>query len=219
MLQIKADEHSFLRAKEQIALLTLDRKKRTRLLKKLGAQLAKQTQKNVRAQSNPDGTKWKGRKKGRKKMLMGFTRKVKHFQRNSNKTLFVGWPTARGKVAYQHHNGIAEESGLTKRKRQAKKNKEPSKDDNAPREQAKHLRDLGFRLKPQGRQKRGKKPTLKWITENMTLGEATKTIQELENKTPARDWQVGRPERQLIGISPKRMAMMIKRELKRNRSK
>lgn len=123
------------------------------------------------------------------------------------------------KWAFQHHHGIAEESGLAKRKRQAKRDKEPSKDDNATREQAKTLRDFGFRLQPQGRQKRGKKPTLKWIRENMTLGEAAKTIQELENKTPARDWKVGRPERQLIGISPKRMAMMIKRELKRNRSK
>lgn len=219
MLQVKADERSFLRAKEQIEVLMLDKKTRARLLKKLGAQIVKQTKKNIRTQTNPDGTKWKGRKSGRKKMLMGFTRKVKHFQRNSNRDLFVGWPTARGKVAFQHHHGIAEESGLAKRKRQAKRDKEPSKDDNATREQAKTLRDFGFRLQPQGRQKRGKKPTLKWIRENMTLGEAAKTIQELENKTPARDWKVGRPERQLIGISPKRMAMMIKRELKRNRSK
>ncbi|MGF1719463.1 phage virion morphogenesis protein [Vibrio kyushuensis] len=217
MLQVNADERSFLRSKEQIDLLMLDKKTRFRLLKKLGAAISKQTKKNIRAQKNPDGTAWKKRKKGRKKILLGFTRKVKHFQRNSNRDLFVGWPSERGIVAAQHHRGIAEKSGLSKRKRQAKRDKEPSKDDKATRDQAKQLRDLGFRLEPEGRQKRGRKPTLKWVTEHMTLGEAAKRIQALENKSPARDWQVGRPERQLIGISPKRVAMMIKRELKRNK--
>jgi hypothetical protein len=151
-------------------------------------------------------------------MLRGFTQKLKHFQRDDNKTLLVGWPSARGKVAYEHQHGLVQKSGLSARKRQAKKTKEPNKNDPATKEQAKALRDLDFRLKPQGRQKRGKKPTLAWIKENMTVGEAAKTIQELENKTPARDWEVGRPERRLIGVSPKRLAIMIKRELKRNRS-
>lgn len=218
MLQIRADDRSFLRAKEQIELVSLDRKTRQRLLKKLGAQMAKHTKKNIRAQKNPDGSPWKKRKQGRKRMLVGFTKKVKHFQRNNNRTLLVGWPTARGKVAYQHHHGIAEKSGLSKRKSQARRDKEPKPTDAATREQAKTLRDLGYRLKPQGRQKNGKRPTLKWMMENMTVGEAAKTIQTLESKQPARDWNVERPQRQLIGISPKRVAMMIKRELKRNRS-
>ncbi|MBF4296907.1 phage virion morphogenesis protein, partial [Vibrio anguillarum] len=143
------------------------------------------TRKNIRANRDPEGNQWKKRQKGRGKMLKGFSKKLKHFQKDDNKTLLVGWPSARGSVAYQHHHGIGQESGLSARKRQAKKNKEPSKNDPATREQAKALRDLNFRLQPQGRQKRGKKPTLKWIIENMKLGEAAKTIQELENKTPA----------------------------------
>ncbi len=219
MLRIEADERSYLRAKEQLDLLVLDKKTRQRMLKRIGAQIAKTTRKNIRAQRDPEGRLWAKRKKGRKKMLKGYTQKLKHFQRDSNRTLYVGWPSARGKVAYQHQHGLAQKSGLSARKRQAKKDKEPRQTDPATKEQARALRDLDFRLKPQGRQKRGKKPTLAWIKENMTVGEAAKTIQELENKTPARDWEVGRPERRLIGVSPKRLAMMIKRELKRNRSK
>jgi phage virion morphogenesis protein len=219
MIQISAEHRSYLRALEQLALLTLDKKTRQRLLNKLGSTVAKNTRKNIRANRDPDGHQWKKRQKGRGKMLKGFTKKLKHYQRNNNYDLFVGWPSARGSVAYQHQYGIAQESGLTARKRQAKKQKEPSKDDPATREQARALRDLDFRFKPQGRQKRGKKPTLKWVIENMTLGEAAKNIQELENKTPARSWSIARPERRLIGISPKRVAMTIKRELKRNRSK
>ncbi|AGN34215.1 hypothetical protein VPPG_00090 [Vibrio phage VD1] len=219
MLKIEADERSYLRLKEQLALLNLDKKTRQKMLKRIGTQIAKTTRKNIRAQRDPDGRQWSKRKKGRKKMLRGFTQKLKHFQRDSNRTLYVGWPSARGKVAYEHQHGLAQKSGLSARKRQAKKDKEPKQTEPATKEQARALRDLDFRLKPQGRQKRGKKPTLAWIKENMTVGEAAKTIQELENKTPARDWEVGRPERRLIGVSPKRLAMMIKRELKRNRSK
>lgn len=219
MFRITAEQRSYLRAVEQIELLALDRKTRQRILKKLGVQVAKTTRKNIRAQRDPEGKAWTKRKKGRGKMLTGFTKKLKHFQRENNKTVVIGWPSARGRVAYEHQNGLAQTTGLTARKRQARKQKEPKPTENASREQAKALRDLDFRLKPQGRQKRGKKPTIKWIQQNMTVGEAAKTIQALENRTPAREWTVGRPERRLIGVSPRRVAMMIKRELKRNRSK
>ncbi|MDO6706148.1 phage virion morphogenesis protein [Photobacterium sp. 1_MG-2023] len=219
MIEVKADKQSYLRVKESLELLALDKKARQRILRKVGTQIAKTTRKNIRAQRGPDGQQWKQRQRGRGKMLRGFTKKLKHFQRNNSFDLFVGWPSARGSVAYQHHHGLSQSSGLTARKRQAKKQKEPKPDDPATREQAKALRDLDYRFEPQGRQKRGKKPTLKWIMDNMKVGEAAKTIQSLENKVPARSWEIGRPERHLIGVSPKRTAMMIKRELKRNRSK
>ncbi|MEZ8696355.1 phage virion morphogenesis protein [Vibrio lentus] len=218
MLEIRADKRSYLRVQEQFELLKLNKKARSRVLKELGKYITKTTKKNIRAQRDPDGTPWAKRKKGRKKMLRGFTKRLKHFQKDNNRTLVVGWPSRRGSVALAHHTGEAEQSGLQQRFKQAKKAKEPKKTDPATREQAKELRDLGFRLPPQGRQKRGKKPTLKFITQNMTVSEVAKLISDLENKQPARKWAVDRKERRLIGISPKRAAMIIKRELKRNRS-
>ncbi len=219
MFEIKADKRSYLRLKEQLALIKLDKKARSRILKVLGKYITKETRKNIRAQRDPEGRKWKARKKGRRKMLRGFTKKLKHFQRDNNRTLFVGWPSSRGTVALAHHTGEAEKSGLQQRFNQAKKNKEPKKTDPATREQAKELRDLGFRLPKQGRQKRGKKPTIKFIMQNMTVAEAAKVISDLENKIPARQWDIDRPERRLIGISPKRVAMIVKREMNKNRSK
>lgn len=218
MLEIRADKRCYLRVQEQFELLKLNKKARSRVLKELGKYITKTTKKNIRAQRDPDGTPWAKRKKGRKKMLRGFTKRLKHFQKDNNRTLVVGWPSRRGSVALAHHTGEAEQSGLQQRFKQAKKAKEPKKTDPATREQAKELRDLGFRLPPQGRQKRGKKPTLKFITQNMTVAEVAKLISDLENKQPARKWAVDRKERRLIGISPKRAAMIIKRELKRNRS-
>ncbi|MBF4247934.1 phage virion morphogenesis protein, partial [Vibrio anguillarum] len=65
MIRISADERSYLRAIEQINLLTLDRKKRQRMLKKLGAAVTKTTRKNIRANRDPEGNQWKKRQKGR----------------------------------------------------------------------------------------------------------------------------------------------------------
>ena len=219
MQAIRADKGSYLRVKEQLELLRLDKKTRTRVLKEVGKYMTREAKKNIRAQRNPDGSPGAKRKKGRRKMMRGFTKKIKHYQIENNRVLVVGWPSRRGTVALAHHTGEPESSGLNKRFQQAKKSKEPKKTDPATREQAKELRDLGYRLPPQGRQKRGKKPTLKFITQHMTVAEVAKLISDLENKSPARKWEVERPERQLIGISPRRLGMIIKKQLNRNRSK
>ncbi len=219
MIKIEADKRSYLRLKEQLKLIALDKKTRQRILAKIGRKIAKDTKKNIRAQRDPEGKAWRQRKKGKKRVLTGFIKKLKHFQRDNNRTLVVGWPSRRGSVALEHHTGKTESSGLNKRFKQARKNKEPKKTDPATRQQAKELRELGWRLPSQGRQKRGKKPTIKFITENMSVGEVAKKISDLESKTPARKWDINRPKRRLIGISTKRVAMMIKREMKRNRSK
>ncbi|AAL47521.1 orf22 [Bacteriophage K139] len=137
MFEIKAEDRSYLRVMEQLELLGLDRKTRDKMLRRIGAQIAKTTRKNIRAQRDPDGSAWAKRKRGRGKLLKGFTQKLKHFQRDNNRTLVVGWPSARGRVAYEHHHGIAQESGLSARKRQAKQQNEPRKTDPATREQAK----------------------------------------------------------------------------------
>ena len=55
MLKIEADERSYLRLKEQLALLNLDKKTRQKMLKRIGTQIAKTTRKNIRAQRDPDG--------------------------------------------------------------------------------------------------------------------------------------------------------------------
>ncbi|MFT6986892.1 MAG: phage virion morphogenesis protein [Psychromonas sp.] len=218
MIEVRADRRSYLRLREQLELIGLDKPKRQKILKKLGQYITKKTKKNIRANRDPEGKAWPGRKKGNKKMLRGFTKKLKHYQRDSNRTLYVGWPTRRGAIALAHQEGKKEQSGFNKRFKQTKKNREPKKTDPATREQAKELRAAGFRLPAQGRQRRGRKPTIKFITDNMTVGEVAKKTSELENKTPARKWDINRPKRRLIGISQKRVAMIIKREMQNLRS-
>nr|MBJ6923010.1 phage virion morphogenesis protein [Vibrio cholerae] len=96
------------------------------------------------------------------------------------------------------------------------------KNDPATRVQAKLLKELGYRMprdKTDPKKKKGKRPTLKWITENLTVGKANYWIRKLRERDPAEYWDIEVPQRRLIGISPNRTAMIIKRELKRNRSK
>jgi phage virion morphogenesis protein len=217
MITISADTRSYLRAIEQINLMVLDQYTRKRLLNSLGRQVKKRTQTNMRAQKDPKGIPWKKRKRGRGKMFKGLVKKVKFRQVNNNRAVEVGWFGFSSYVAARHQFGKGEASGIGR----IQKKKEEPLDKNSPatRVQAKQLRELNFRFEPQGRQKRGKKPTIKWIVENMTMGKAAKEIQTLENRKPATKWEIDTPERRLIGISPKRVAMTIKRELKRNRSK
>lgn len=214
MLSVSYDKKSYLRLKEKLAVLQLDPKTRKRILRAIGKSSRDENKKRIRAQQDPEGHRWKAREKGNKKMMKGFTKKLKYQVRNT-KFVEVGFPTRRGYVAYQHHHGIAQPFDVQGRFREGKKKKEPKKTDPATRQQARELRDAGYRLQAQGRQKRGKKPTLKWITENLTVAQCYEETVKLQNKSPVKKWQVERPQRELLGVSPRRVAMIIKKELKR----
>lgn len=214
MLNVSYDKKSYLRLKEKLALLQLDAKTRKRILRAIGKSSRDDNKKRIRAQQDPEGHGWKARQRGNKKMMKGFTKKLKYQVKNA-KFVEVGFPTRRGYIAYQHQFGLPQEFDVQGRFREGKKKKEPKKTDPATKQQAKELRDAGYRMKPEGRQKRGKKPTLKWIMENLTVAECYQELVKLENKTPVKKWQVERPKRELLGVSHRRVAIIIKKELKR----
>ncbi|WP_153446909.1 phage virion morphogenesis protein [Vibrio algicola] len=58
-------------------------------------------------------------------------------------------------------------------------------------------------------------PTIKWIVANMNMAAANKAIADLEGRKIRNAWQIERPKRELLGVSPRRVAMIIKKELKR----
>lgn len=217
MLNVSYDKRSYLRLKEKFALLQLDPKAKKRILRAIGKSSRDENKKRIRAQQDPEGNRWKAREKGSKKMMKGFTKKLKYQVRNT-KFVEVGFPTRRGYVAYEHQHGIAQDFDVQGRFREGKKKKEPKKTDPATRQQARELRDAGYRMQPQGRQKRGKKPTLKWITENFTVAQCYEETVKLQNKSPVKKWQVDRPKRELLGVSPRRVAIIIKKELKRQQA-
>ncbi|MDQ2192164.1 MULTISPECIES: phage virion morphogenesis protein [unclassified Vibrio] len=225
MITVKADTKSLLRIRETLDLLTLKPQQRKRILNSLGKYQTKATKKNIREQRTPEGNHWKKRKRGKAKMMKGLQRKVKFRQQNNNRELIVGWLGFSGYVAYRHHFGNRQKSSvkakLIENKKKKKDGSEHNKDDPATRIQAKLLRELGYRMPPEKGSKKGKKgrkPTIKWITQNLTVGRASYQIRKLRERDPAEYWDVEVPERRLIGVSPKRVAMIIKREMQRNRS-
>lgn len=218
MLNVSYDKKSYLRLKEKLAVLQLDPKAKKRILRAIGKSTRDENKKRIRAQQDPEGKRWKAREKGNKKMMKGFTKKLKYQVKNT-KFVEVGFPTKRGYVAYEHQHGLAQEFDVQGRFREGKKKKEPKKTDPATKQQARELRDAGYRMQPQGRQKRGKKPTLKWIIENLTVAQCYEEITKLQNKSPVKKWQVDRPKRELLGVSPRRVAIIIKKELKRQSTK
>lgn len=222
MIRISPDERSYLRAIEQINLLMLDSKTRKRILNTLGKYQTQTTKKNIKEQRTPEGKHWKKRKRGKAKMMKGLQRKVKYRQQNNNTTLVVGWLGFSSYVAHRHHTGNKQKSSvkakLIENKKKKKDGKAHDKNDPATRIQAKLLRELGFRMPPEKGRKKGRKPTIKWITQNLTVGKANYQIRKLRERDPAEYWDIEVPERRLIGISRKRVAIIIKREMKRNRS-
>ncbi|RQW64027.1 phage virion morphogenesis protein [Vibrio viridaestus] len=226
MIAITADDNSLLRVRETLDLLKLNTQQRKRILTSIGKYQTKKTKRDIRAQQTPEGKHWKRRKRGKAKMMKGLQRKVKYKQQNNNREIVVGWLGFSSFVAYRHHYGVKQQSSVRAKLIENKKKKKDgtahNKNDPATRIQAKLLRELGYRMPPEKgskKGKRGKKPTIKWITQNLTMGKASYQIRKLRERDPAERWDIEVPERRLIGISPKRTAMIIKRELKRNRSK
>lgn len=218
MITFKADERSFLRAKEQLALMGLSQKSRKRILKAIGLYYKRKTKKDMQAQVSPEGGGWRKRKRGKAKMFKGLKRKVKYFQQDNNRTVVFGWPGFSGYIARKHHEGEDQQSGVAAKLKE-RKGKKMNPDAPATRIQAKLLKELGYRLPKSGRQKRGRAPSVKYITQNMSVKEANRWIRKLQHRDPAKKWDIELPERRLIGASPKRVAMIIKREMKRIRSK
>lgn len=58
-------------------------------------------------------------------------------------------------------------------------------------------------------------PTIKWIVANLTMAQASKEISKLEGQKIKTAWLIKRPKRELLGVSPRRVAIIIKKELKR----
>ncbi|APF80479.1 phage virion morphogenesis protein [Vibrio cholerae] len=226
MLTIKPEENSLLRLRESLELLSLTQKQRRNVLTALGKYQKKKTKNDIRNQRTPEGQHWKKRRRGKAKMMKGLQRKVKYKQQNNNSEIVIGWLGFSGFVAHKHHTGGKQKSGVKAKLLENKHKKadggKVDKNDPATRVQAKLLKELGYRMprdKTDPKKKKGKRPTLKWITENLTVGKANYWIRKLRERDPAEYWDIEVPQRRLIGISPNRTAMIIKRELKRNRSK
>lgn len=189
MLNLKFDEG---RSKEQLAFLQLKPQKRRNILRSAIRAANKSSKERITRQSDLAGKRWQGRANGKKKkMLTKLKRNMKvRYGANSASVYFKGGNS--GKIARAHQEGISLDAG--KPKSSAAQNKEGP----ATRNLARALISEGYKI-PRGKGKGSKRPSIKWITNNLSINQAGFLLRELKGSSGKNAWKIDLPARSFLG--------------------
>ncbi|MBL0669797.1 phage virion morphogenesis protein [Aeromonas hydrophila] len=187
-------QQTSLRLREQLGMLTLTPKKRRALNAAIGKAIVASNRKTIRKSQAPDGTPWKRRKSKRKdKKLSGFAKRLRSHPTADTATITLDKPFS-ARIAYQHQKGTSWH--MTKRSGQRKS---AAHDAPCSRFQAVSLRELGYTVRrKQGKRTRTVKPSLKWMQENLTQGQAGIIIRAMGHRSSKTSWTQKTPPRPLI---------------------
>lgn len=197
---ITLEVQGLLPLKQQMKLLRMPRTQRRRLIGQVARKVIRDSKQRVREQRDLQGRPYEERKRKRsRKMLSKLARELKT-TRNDGLEATVGFfnPVV-GRIAAK------QQYGATERITAAKLKKYDKGGHNAPatRRQAKALREVGFKVKG-ANGKRLKSPSLKWITENMKIGQAgaaLRYLREQDNETIKTSWKTVLPARSFLGAT------------------
>jgi len=189
VLNLKFDEG---RSKEQLAFLKLKPNKRRNILRSAIRAANKSSKERITRQSDLAGKKWQGRANGKKKkMLTKLKRRMKvRYGANSASAYFTGGNS--GKIARAHQEGISLDAG--KPKGLATQNKEGP----ATKNLARALIAAGYKV-PRGKGKGSKRPSIKWVTNNLSKNQAGFLLRELKGSSSKSTWQIDLPARSFLG--------------------
>ena len=109
---------------------------------------------------------------------------------NSASVYFKGGNS--GKIARAHQEGISLDAG--KPKSSAAQNKEGP----ATRNLARALISEGYKI-PRGKGKGSKRPSIKWITNNLSINQAGFLLRELKGSSGKSTWKIDLPARSFLG--------------------
>ncbi len=195
---ITVDVRGALSLQKQLEVLKMPTKVRRRLLSRTAKEVIKDSKKRVRNQVNLNGNPFEARKrKRRRKMLSGLSKRQK-VVRNSGTEAKIGFNKSNdARIAAMQQFGdeqIVSASSLPKGN--------GSKHNAATRSQAKALIEAGYKIPRKGG-KGTKKPSQKWIMENLNVGKAGAILRWLrdQNETAKTSWKVKLPARSFLGAS------------------
>ncbi len=184
---------------QRIDLLRMPSAKRRRLLGQIGRQLIVSARARIRQQRTVDGEPFARRKDGGdEKMLRRMGRRMS--VRTTDDLATVSWAKDAGaKIAFLQQTGTPVEFDA---KKMQKIYGVPNHDSPATRKQAKTLRDLGYKIRRKG-VKGTKKPSLKWIVENIKRGQAGIIIRSMREElaTGNKKWIVKTSARPFLGAN------------------
>ena len=201
---IDVEVHGLLPLQKQLQILALPEATRRRLLFRVARQIMRDSKKRVSAQRDLDGRPYAPRRRRRKRARKMLARLVRRLAvvRNDSEQAVLGFKNAfEGAIGYRHQHGETETFTAAKLKRRSGDN--GSRSDPATRLQAIALREAGFTIQKR-KKKGGKRPTLKWVTENLTIGQAGSILRELREAggyQPKSHWKTVVPARSFLGAT------------------
>lgn len=197
MSMIQFDVFGQLSVKKRLQLMTLPGPKRRRILSQMGRQLQRAARKRIQQQRNVDGSPWQARKDGSgRKMMRRLGRKM--YYKATPDFTEISFQGHAGSIARYQQEGFRQSVAASPAL--AKKG-QPSYDENASKRQAKALRDAGYKIRRKGT--RGwRKPSLKWVQENLKRGQAGLIIKILRDQASKASWQINLPSRSFLGATP-----------------
>ncbi|MCY4641094.1 MAG: hypothetical protein OXC41_00070 [Gammaproteobacteria bacterium] len=202
----------------EVEIRSLPGTSRKRIFKNLGRNLLKASRDHIRQQKTMTGEAMKKRKYGRGKVLKKMGKNIKFYA--SAKNVKLTWPNRMvAKLAYRHQFGVPE---VLSASRMVNIHGTPDYQKPASRKQAKALIKSGFRVSTgetfksganKGRAKR-RKPSQKWVTENMKMGQAALLIRKLKRiENPPKRWTVKIPARPFLGVTGANASEMMSNEI------
>ena len=202
-MKITVKGHITLR--RQIRALALPDRQKKQLYFQLARSVITESRQRTRAQRDVQGQAFAPRKNGNKKVLRKILRTARVIKATPRGAV-AGWNNGlTGRIATAQQHGIKERHTAASA---ARKNGTPDYSAPATTAQARALIDAGykrysgkFKSGKKAGQSKGKRVSAKWITENLTLGQAGLILRLLRDKEPKQSWQTVTPARPFFGIN------------------
>jgi phage virion morphogenesis protein len=197
-MSVKIDITGHLEVKKQLQLLQLPAAKRRRLLGQVGRKVRTYSRRRLREQRDLNGQPWQARKKGKRKMLRGLSKKMRSKATPEKAAIDFKDPITAG-IAYKHQHGVTEHWNAQKAE---KVYGQPDYDAPATRAQTKALRKEGYKIR-RANGRGWKQPSLKWVTENLSVGQAGIILRSMRDAKAKQSWEIPLSERSFLGVTQK----------------
>lgn len=207
---ITVDVNGLLPLKRQLQLLAMPKPMRRRLLNKVVKKVITNSKARVSKQVDLNGRSYAKHSKGRKrKMLLRLARLLKVIELTGTHAKAGFYNPVAGRIAAKQQHGSTQT--VTANSFDSTSTGSTHYDKPATRKQAKALRDVGYRINKR-KGKKGKKPSLKWVTSNLTVGQAGVILKKMRIEAGDRlkqRWQTKIPARSFLGASQRDISTYI----------
>lgn len=214
MIKINFNTKSVKQHVDSLKLMTMPKKKRSRLLWRVANEVKKVSKSNITKQQAPNGKKWARRKKGKKKMLLGLRSQIVVSSKSNENRAIVD--LKRGNAdSYGAHSGVVAKvhnDGHSRTVNKKSRSHIKSKRKGCSRAEAKALKALGYevyarRINANAPKGKKKVPTVKWMVDNFHEQEvkgAFKALRDAGKMDSKENWTVKTPSRRFLGASDER---------------